>query len=149
MPVSKQVIATNRKVRHDYEVLDTFEAGIVLTGSEVKSLRAKQLTLKDSYADIVRGELWLVNAHIAPYSYAREGGHDPERHRKLLVHRHELQRLVGKLAEQGLTLVPTQVYFSDGIAKVELALAKGRRRHDKRRELRDKEDRREMRRMRR
>lgn len=147
--MSKQVIATNRKVRHDYEVLDTFEAGIVLTGSEVKSLRAKQLTLKDSYADIVRGELWLVNAHIAPYSYAREGGHDPERHRKLLVHRHELQRLVGKLAEQGLTLVPTQVYFSDGIAKVELALAKGRRRHDKRRELRDKEDRREMRRMRR
>ncbi|MBT8196996.1 MAG: SsrA-binding protein SmpB [Acidimicrobiia bacterium] len=147
--MSRQVVATNRKARHDYEIIDTFEAGIVLTGSEVKSLRDKQLTLKDAYADIVRGELWLMNAHIAPYSYAREGGHDPERHRKLLVHRSELERLVGKLAEQGLTLIPTQVYFSDGLAKVELALAKGRKRHDKRRQLRDKEDRREMRRLRR
>lgn len=138
------VVATNRRARHDYEIVDTFEAGMVLTGSEVKSLRAKQLALKDAYADIIDGELWLVKARIAPYSYAREGGHDPDRNRKLLVHKRELARLIGTLAEQGLTLVPLQVYFVRGMAKVELALAKGRRRHDKRRDLRDREHRREM-----
>ncbi len=139
-----KVVTTNRNARRNYEVVDTFEAGLVLLGSEVKSVRAGQMELKDSYGDIRKGEAYLVNAHIAPYDYAHEGGHDPERMRKLLLHRRQIDRLSGALAEKGLTLVPLRVYFKDGNAKVELALAKGKRTVDKRRSLRDREHQREM-----
>lgn len=139
-----KVVTTNRNARRNYEVLDTYEAGLVLLGSEVKSVRAGQMELKDSYGDIRKGEAYLVNAHIAPYDYAHEGGHDPERMRKLLLHRRQIDRLSGALAEKGLTLVPLRVYFKDGKAKVELGLAKGKRTVDKRRSLRDREHQREM-----
>ncbi len=140
----RKVVATNRRARHDYEILDTFECGMVLRGSEVKSLRDSQVQLKDAYADIRDGEVWLENAHIAPYGFAAGGGHDPERPRKLLLHRREIDRLIGKVNEVGLTLIPLQVYFKEGKAKVELALAKGRRTYDKRQKIRERMERREM-----
>ncbi len=139
-----KVVATNRKARFNYEILDTFEAGIVLLGSEVKSLRAAQVQLKDSYASIRGGEVWLENAHIAPYFFAAEGGHDPERPRKLLLHRREIDRLFGRIREEGLTLVPLQVYFKDGKAKVELGLGRGKRTRDKRRDIIARQQKREM-----
>lgn len=139
-----KVVATNRKARHDYEIVDTFECGIVLRGSEVKSLRDAQVQLKDAYADIRDGEVWLERAHIAPYSFAIGGGHDPERPRKLLLHRREIDRLLGKVNEVGLTLIPLQIYFKGGRAKVELALAKGRRTYDKRQKIRERMQKREM-----
>ena len=108
------MVASNRRARHDYEIVDSFECGIVLTGSEIKSIRAGQLQLKDAYAEIRRGEVWLNNAHIAPYQFARDGGHDPERPRKLLLHRREIDRLNGKVKEAGLTLVPLSVYLTGG-----------------------------------
>lgn len=144
MSEGRKVVATNRRARHNYDIVDIFEAGIVLRGSEVKSLRAGQVQLKDAYATIRDGELWLENAHIAPYSFASGGGHDPERPRKLLLHRREIDRLIGKVNEQGLTLIPLQVYFTSGKAKIELALAKGRRTYDKRRKLAEREQKREM-----
>ena len=144
MSEGRKVVATNRRARHNYDIVDIFEAGIVLRGSEVKSLRAGQVQLKDAYATIRNGELWLENAHIAPYSFASGGGHDPERPRKLLLHRREIDRLIGKVNEQGLTLIPLQVYFTSGKAKIELALAKGRRTYDKRRKLAEREQKREM-----
>ena len=140
----RKVIASNRKARYDYDIDDTFEAGIVLRGSEVKSLRAGQVVLKDAYAEIRDGEMWLFSMHIAPYQFARDGGHEPERPRKLLLHRREIERLIGKTSEQGRTLVPLSIYFVHGIAKVELALAKGRRRYDKRQAIRAREEKREM-----
>jgi SsrA-binding protein len=139
-----KVVATNRRARFDYEILDTFEAGMALRGSEVKSLRSGHVQLKDSYADIRNGEVWLVNAHIAPYSFAENGGHDPERARKLLMHRREIDRLFGRIREEGLTLVPIQVYFTNGRAKIELGLGKGKRRRDKRRDIVAREQKREM-----
>ena len=140
----RKTVATNRRARRDFDVLDTFECGIVLRGSEVKSLRAGQVQLKDAYAEMRRGELWLENAHISPYQFARDGGHDPERSRKLLLRRREIESLVGKVHEQGLTLIPLSVYFVRGLAKVELALAKGRRRYDKRQKLKEREQKREI-----
>lgn len=140
----RKVVATNRQARFNYEILDTFEAGIALRGSEVKSLRAGHVQLKDSYADIRNGEVWLVNAHISPYSFAENGGHDPERQRKLLLHRREIDRLFGRIREEGLTLVPILIYFSDGKAKVELGLGKGKRRHDKRQTIVERQQQREM-----
>jgi SsrA-binding protein len=139
-----KIVATNRKARYNYEILDTFEAGIVLLGSEVKSLRDAQIQLKDSYASIRGGEVWLENAHIAPYAFAQEGGHDPERPRKLLLHRREIDRLFGRIREEGLTLVPLQVYFKEGKAKVELGLGKGKRTRDKRRDIVKRQQKREM-----
>lgn len=139
-----RVVATNRRARRNYTILDTYEAGLVLLGSEVKSLRDGKMELKDSYAHVQRGEAWLVGAHIAPYDFAREGGHDPDRDRKLLLHRHQIDRIAGTLAERGLTLVPLQVYFKDGKAKVELGLARGKDTVDKRRSLRDREHQREI-----
>ncbi len=137
-------MASNRRARRNFEILDTFEAGLVLLGSEVKSLRAGQADLKDAYATIRGGEAWLENLHIAPYAFARDGGHEPERRRKLLLHRRQIDRLAGTLAEKGLTLIPLAIYFSEGRAKVELGLARGKRTYDKRRELRRKEEEREM-----
>jgi len=139
-----KVVASNRKARRNYSIVDTYEAGLVLVGSEVKSLRDGKMELKDSYGDIRGGEAYLVGAHIAPYDYAHEGGHDPERMRKLLLHRQEIDRIAGSLAEKGLTLIPLQVYFKDGNAKVELALARGKTTVDKRNTLRDREHAREI-----
>ena len=144
MAEERKVVATNRRARHNYDILDTFEAGMVLTGSEVKSLRAGQVQLKDAYGVLQGGELWLENAHIAPYSFALEGGHAPERKRKLLLHRREIDRLTGKINEQGLTLVPLQIYFVNGRAKIEIALAKGRHTYDKRKKLIERQQKREM-----
>jgi SsrA-binding protein len=139
-----KVVTTNRRARRNYSVLDTYEAGIALVGSEVKSLREGKMELKDSYALVQKGEVFLIGAHISPYGFARDGGHDPERERKLLLHRREIDRISGALAEKGLTLIPLQVYFKDGKAKVELGLAKGKTTVDKRHSLREKEHAREI-----
>ena len=137
-------IATNRQASFRYHLLEKFEAGLQLQGSEVKSLRDGKVQLKDSYASINDGEVWLHNAHIAPYPAASRENHEPERARKLLLHRREIERLIGKTAERGLTLVPTRLYFKGRNAKVEIALARGKEMHDKRRDLRDKDQRREI-----
>jgi SsrA-binding protein len=139
-----KVVATNRKARHDYEIIETIEAGIVLSGSEVKSLRAGLANLRDSYVQFKGGEAWLVGSHVSPYSYARGGGHDPDRDRKLLLHRKEIERIASKVNERGLSLVALRVYFSDGIAKLELGLGRGKASYDKRRAIKEKEQRREM-----
>lgn len=140
----RKVVVSNRKARHDYEIVSTFECGIALVGSEVKSLRASQVQLKDGYGDVRNGELWLNNTHIAPYGFARGGGHDPDRPRKLLLHRREIDSIAGRIAQDGLTLVPLSIYFTHGLAKVEMALAKGIRRYDKRQKLKEREQQREM-----
>ena len=140
----EKVISTNRKARHDFEILETYEAGLVLKGTEVKSLREGQVNFKDSYASIDRGEAWLVGCHIAPYHHGTDANHDPERRRKLLLHKREISRLLGKIAERGLTLIPLRLYFKEGRVKVELGLARGKKLHDKRATLRERESRREM-----
>jgi SsrA-binding protein len=123
-----RTVARNRRARHDYDILDTFECGVALQGSEVKSLRAGRVTLADAYARVEGGEAWLLGVHIPPYVHAAGfGAHDPERRRKLLLHRREIDELMGKTQQQALTLVPLSIYFKDGRAKVELALARGRR----------------------
>jgi SsrA-binding protein len=137
-------IAVNRRARHDYEIEETFEAGLVLTGSEVKALRAGKANLKDSYGRIERDEIWLWNSHISPYGPASQFGHEPTRSRKLLLHRDEIQRLTGKVKERGLTLVPLRLYFKNGRAKVQIALARGKKHHDKRAAIREREVQREM-----
>jgi SsrA-binding protein len=129
------MIVDNRRARHDYHLLDRFEAGLVLTGTEVKSLRAGRATLDGAYGDVRDGQAWLVGAHIAPYEQASLDAHDPDRDRKLLLHRGEISSLIGKVRERGLTLVPTKLYFKDGRAKVELALARGKEQRDKRRDI--------------
>ena len=143
-PAGPKILASNRRARHDFEIIDTYEAGIALEGSEVKSLRAGRGNLKDSFAHIKDGEVWLVGAYIAPYSYARGGGHPPERTRKLLLHRREIDRLTGALAEKGLTLIPLEMYLKDGRVKVRLGLGRGRRAYDKRQAIREREQAREM-----
>jgi SsrA-binding protein len=136
-------VATNRQAAFRFNLLEKVEAGIVLQGSEVKSLRNGAVQLKDAYAEVRDGELWLRNMHIAPYEPAREN-HDPERPRKLLLHKREIERLTGKTAERGLTLVPTRVYFNGPRAKVELALAQGKDLYDKRRAIKEREQKREI-----
>ncbi len=139
-----KLIATNRRARFDYDVRETFEAGLVLRGSEVKSLRNHGASIGEAFATIKRGEIWVNGMYIAPYSFARDGGHDPVRPRKLLLHRREIERISSRVAERGLTLVPLRLYFSSGRAKLELALAKGRTKLDKRQVIREREERREM-----
>ena len=139
-----RTIATNRRALHEYEILETVEAGLVLRGTEVKSLRAGQVTFKDAYATVRNDEGWLIGCHISPYSHGTDANHDPERDRKLLLHRRQVIRLLGKTAERGLTLVPLRLYFKDGRAKVELGLARGRKLHDKRSAIREREVKREM-----
>jgi SsrA-binding protein len=139
-----KTIATNRKARHDYLIEDTFEAGLVLTGSEIKSIRAGQVNLRDGYATVRDGELWLISTHIAPYKQASQQNHEPRRDRKLLMHRREINRLTGKLQEKGLTLVPLRIYLKNSRAKVELGLARGKKSHDKRQAMRERADRRQM-----
>jgi SsrA-binding protein len=137
-------VTVNRRARHDYHIEETIEAGLVLVGSEVKSLREGKANLKDGYGRILRGEVWLLNAHISPYDPASQFGHDPTRTRKLLLNRREISRLDGKVKERGYTLVPLRLYFKNGRAKVELALARGKHHHDKRAVIREREVRREM-----
>lgn len=137
-------VATNRQARYRYELLERWEAGIVLQGSEVKSLRDGKANLTDAYANVRDGEVWLQGLHIAPYAPAADQGHDPDRQRKLLMHRKEIERLIGKTKEKGLTLVPTRVYFNGQNAKVELALARGKDVRDKRETIREREQKREM-----
>jgi SsrA-binding protein len=137
-------IATNRQAAYRYNLLERIECGIVLTGTEVKSLRQGTATIKDGYADVRDGELWLHNVHIPPYEPAARENHEPERDRKLLVHRRELERLIAKTQERGLTIVPTRIYFKGARAKVEVALARGKDVRDKRDTIRARETRREI-----
>jgi SsrA-binding protein len=139
MAAGEKLIAENRKARHDYHLLERHEAGLVLTGSEVKSLRGGGAQLRRAFADLRDGELWLVGAHIAPYEQAGGESHDPDRDRKLLLHRREIDALMGKVQERGFTLVPTRLYFRDGRAKVEIALARGKDVRDRRREISKRE----------
>jgi SsrA-binding protein len=140
----EQLIASNRRARHDFDILETHEAGLVLRGTEVKALRDGRADLKDSYARIEGTEAWLLGCHISPYAQGNRENHDPARPRKLLLHRAELNRLLGKVMERGLTLVPLRLYFKGGRAKVELGLARGRKTLDKRQVIREREERREM-----
>ncbi|HSI80208.1 MAG TPA: SsrA-binding protein SmpB [Solirubrobacterales bacterium] len=137
-------VATNRRARHKYELIERYECGIQLVGSEVKSLRAGNAQIGDAYATIEDGEVWLRNAYIPPYEPASIENHEPERPRKLLLHRYEIERLIGQSQRKGLTLVPTRVYFKGPRAKVELALARGKEQRDRRREIRDRDVRREI-----
>jgi SsrA-binding protein len=137
-------IATNRQARFRYHFLETWEAGLVLTGTEVKSLREGKAQIKDGYASVRDGEVWLYNVHIPPYAPASRTNHEPERPRKVLMHRREIERLIGKTREKGLTLVPTRLYFRNGRVKVEIALAKGKDVGDKRQTIKEREVKREM-----
>jgi SsrA-binding protein len=138
-------VASNRRARHDYAIEETFEAGMVLTGPEVKSLRGGRASLTDAFARVRGEEVWLENLHIPPYEMAdNRAGYDPMRPRKLLLHRREIERLIGKTAERGLTLVPLKIYFTRGMAKVELGLGRGRRRFEKRDAIAEREHRREV-----
>ncbi len=137
-------MATNRSASYRFELLDKFEAGMVLRGTEVKALRDGGAQLKDGYVAIRDGELWLHNVHIPPYPPAARDNHEPERDRKLLAHRKEIERLVGRVNERGLTIVPTRMYFRDGRAKVEIALARGKDQYDKREAIKERESKRDM-----
>jgi SsrA-binding protein len=135
-----KVVATNRRARHDYSIEDTVEAGLVLIGSEIKSIRAGRVNLRESYAVIEDGEVWLLNAHVATYDPASRFGHEPRRPRKLLLHRREIARLANRVQEQGYTLVPLRIYLRDNLATVELAVARGKRQYDKRAAIAKRED---------
>lgn len=139
------LIADNRKAHHDYHILETFEAGVALLGTEVKGIREGKANLRDSYARVEKGEVWLYNVHINPYSHRGYVDHDPRRRRKLLLHRQEIRKLIGKTVEKGLTLVPTRMYFKNGKIKVALALARGKQAHDKRETIKRREADRETR----
>ncbi len=132
MPEDFKVVATNRKAYHDYHIEETHEAGIVLTGTEIKSVRAGSVNLKDAYAVVKDGEAWLLNVHISPYEPASRENVDPDRGRKLLLHRQEINRLMGRVQEKGLTMIPLRLYLKKNRAKVELALVRGKRQYDKR-----------------
>jgi len=144
-----KIVAENRKARHDYIIVDQYEAGLVLTGTEVQSLRLGKANLKDSYAKVKNGEVWLYQMHISPYPFAYYDNHDPLRVRKLLLHKREIMRLYAKANEQGHTLVPLKLYFKAGKAKITIALAKGKREFDKRQALRERDHKRELERARR
>lgn len=137
--LAQQNIAENRKAFHDYHIVDTYEAGVVLLGTEVKSIREGNVNLRDSFARVEGGEVWIYNVHISPYSHRGSAAHEELRQRKLLLHRDEIRKMVGKVAEKGLTLVPLELYFKNGRVKVQLALAKGKQEHDKRETLRRRE----------
>ena len=136
---SNRPIADNRKAYHDYHILETFECGIALLGTEVKGIREGQANLRDSYARVEKGEVWLYNVHINPYSHRGYVDHDPKRKRRLLLHKYEIRKLIGKTVEKGLTLVTTKMYFKNGKVKVMIGLARGKQDHDKRETLRRRE----------
>jgi len=139
-----KLIAKNRKAFHEFEILDKLEAGITLLGTEVKALREGKINLKDSFAEIREGEVYLVNLHIGPYSAGNVFNHEPERPRKLLLHKQEIKRLIGKVAEKGFTLVPLSLYFKKGIVKVELGLARGKKVYDRRKEIEERDRKRDI-----
>ncbi len=139
-----KTVAENRRARHQYHLLERLEAGLALTGTEVKSLRADHANLQRAYADVREGEVYLIGAHIGEYAQGNIANHDPDRDRKLLLHRREISSLIGKVQERGLTLVPTRLYFKDGRAKVELAVARGKEAHDKRRDIADRDAKRQI-----
>lgn len=143
----EKVLATNKDAYHHYHIIETYECGIALTGTEVKSIREGRCNIKDSYAQVKDGEVWLLNAHVSPYSHGNRHNHEPTRPRKLLLHKSEIRRLAGKVQEKGLTLVPTRLYLKNGFVKVELALAKGKRLYDKREAIKRREAEREARAM--
>lgn len=143
-PDATVTICRNRRATHDYEILDTIECGLVLVGTEVKSLRAGHASLEDAYARVDDGEVWLIGSEIPEYEYGNRLNHKPKRPRKLLLHRREIDRFAGKASVKGLTLVPLRLYFKDGIAKVELAVARGKQAHDKREALKKAEARRQI-----
>ena len=145
--MSDKLITNNRKARHDYEIVDTLEAGIVLLGTEVKALRDGKANLRDSYANVRNDEVFLHNFHISPYSHGNLNNHEPLRERKLLLHRKEIRKLIGKTQEKGLTLVPLKLYFKRGKVKVEIALARGKKLHDKRQSIAKREADRELKRV--
>ena len=141
---SKQIVATNRKARHNYSIIEVFEAGVALQGTEVKSLREGRASLADAYATIDDGEVWLRNLHIPEYQHGSWTNHDPRRNRKLLLHRQQIDRLIGKIRDGNLALMPMSLYFSEGKVKVELALAQGKRAHDKRQDMARRDAQREV-----
>jgi len=140
----EKLIADNRRARHDYHLLDRVEAGLVLTGTEVKSLREGKATLQQAFAEVRDGEAWLLGLHVPEYGQGNRSNHEPDRSRKLLLHRREIDKLYGQVREKGVTLVPTKLYFKDGRVKVELALAKGKELRDKRRDIADRDARRQI-----
>jgi SsrA-binding protein len=142
---AQKIIAENRKAFHDYHIVDTLEAGIALLGTEVKSIREGGANLRDSFARVEDGEVWVYNVHISPYRNRGYSDHDPKRRRKLLLHRHEIRKLIGKTVERGMTLVPVRMYFKDGRVKLAISLAKGKKAHDKRETIRRREADRETR----
>jgi SsrA-binding protein len=139
-----KVVTENRKARHEYHILETFEAGLVLTGTEVKSLRGGKSNLQDSYARVENAELMLYNMHISPYAQGNQFNQEPKRTRKLLMHKQEIMRLLGKTREKGLALIPLKVYFKNGLAKVDLALAKGKKMYDRRDDIAERDAKRDM-----
>jgi SsrA-binding protein len=140
----EQTITLNRRARHEYAVEETLEAGIVLTGTEIKSIRAGRVNLAEAYARVERGEAWLIGAHIAPYEQGNRYNHEPRRTRKLLLHRDQIDELVGRVNAKGLTLVPLRLYIRDGLAKLEIGIARGKKAHDKRRTIAERDQRREL-----
>jgi len=142
---AQQSVAENRKAFHDYHIVDTFEAGVVLQGTEVKAIREGNVNLRDSFGRVEDGEVWIYNVHISPYSHRGYTDHNPTRRRKLLLHRQEIKKLIGKTVERGMTLVPTRMYFKDGRIKVAISLAKGKKAHDKRETIKRREADRETR----
>jgi SsrA-binding protein len=142
--VAEKLIVDNRRARHDYHLLDRVEAGVVLSGTEVKSLRTGQATLQQAYAEVRDGEAWLNGLHIPEYTQGNRSNHDPDRPRKLLLHRREIDRLYGQVREKGFTLVPTRLYFKDGRVKVEVAVARGKEHRDRRRDIAERDARRQM-----
>jgi SsrA-binding protein len=142
--MSIKTVSTNRKARHEYFLLDIYEAGIVLRGSEIKSIRAGQISLGQAYVSVNNGEAWLMNAHVAPYNEASLFNHDPLRPRKLLLHASEIRKLYEKVRQKGATIIPLRVYLKDGLAKVEIALAKGKKHYDKRAEIAKRDAQREL-----
>jgi len=142
--MTEHTVAVNRRARHDYAIEDTLEAGLVLTGTEIKSIRAGRANLAEAYARVERGEVWLIGAHIAPYEQGNRNNHEPTRTRKLLLHRDQIAELVGKTQAKGFTLVPLRLYIRDGLAKLEVGIARGKKAHDKRRTIAERDMRREL-----
>lgn len=140
----QRIIVSNRKARHSYEILETIEAGLILTGTEVKSLRDGKANLLDAYAMVKAGEVWLLGMHINPYEHGGHSNHDPVRTRKLLLHKKQVLKLIGRVAEKGLTLIPLSVYFKGPYAKVELAIARGKKLYDKREAIKERETKRDL-----
>jgi SsrA-binding protein len=139
-----KTVAVNRRARHDYAIDETIEAGMVLTGTEIKSIRAGRANLAEAYARIERGEAWLIGAHIAPYEQGNRNNHEPTRTRKLLLHRDQIAELIGRTQAKGFTLVPLRLYIRDGLAKLEIGIARGKKAHDKRRAIAERDARREL-----